>query len=296
MRIICLLPLLWLVSACSIQFAPYERGYTPDEIAVIADERFREHSREEAFVTGVVNAVLDRDGEALTTYLNPAVVTATIDRDLDGFYNQFPTRAPDRLDMITYQSNLSQTGNGPDTLTIRVEYVFVYSDFSPVFLTMTGQAQGADRITASNLRSQILDSANWSAPADLGTLRQTVRALGIISPLILVIAFASWVAVARRLRRRLVWLFVLLATTPSFAFNWASQEIQLLAPSLEGIDGITRFELIEWIVTGVQVSRAGDYQPWVITVGLPVGALWFLFLLVSRRIEMKPELAPTKDD
>lgn len=291
-RVFILLPVIWLLAGCSMQFAPYQRGPSPAAIEAFAAQRFEEHEREKAFVYGIFDAVRNQNRDALVSYLSPAVIRPTLERDLTGFYGNFPTRAPARVDMVSFQSNLNQQTGAADTLTLKVEYVFVYETFDPVLLTVTGEAAGAGPLQAVNVRSQTLNPYHWSAPGELGTQRQIVRALAIASPLTLILAFSLWIAVAGRIRRRAIWLVALLSTTPTFVFNWSTRDWSLLAPAFEKIDGIWRFEAVEWIVTGVQVSRTGDYHPWLITIGLPIGALWFLFKLASGSIERRPQLAP----
>lgn len=286
-RVLILVPLMVLLTGCSVQFSPYQRGLSPEEIDAFARQRFQLHEREQVFVDAMLNAVRDRNGEALTALLSPTIIAPTLERDLAGFYGQFPTRTPERIDMVTFQSNLNQVGTGPDTLTLKVEYVFVYENFAPVFLTVTGQAEGAEDIRAINVRSQTLDPSYWQVTGEDGTLRKVIRWIAIGTPITLVIAVSFWLANLRHMRRPIIWLITLLATTPTFAFDWATQNFSLLAPSLDQIEGIWRFEGVEWIVTGVQVTRGGDYHPWIITIGLPLGALWFLFKMMTGGVERR---------
>lgn len=276
-----------LLSACSAKLNPYERGLTTEQIEIRAQARFEDHHRERDFVQGVLGSVRAQDRETLIRFLAPSLVSPTIQRDFDSFFSNFPNRAPQTIDMVGYQTNLEQQTGRADRLTLQVEYVFNYEGYGPVYLTMTGVADGAASLRAINLNSSLLDAAQWQPQSQLGTTRQLVRVLAIASPLILLIALAVWVSRARQLRRRLIWLVVILATSPTFAFNWASRDFNILAPTLESIDGVWHFDLVQWVPFGLQLAKSGDYAPWIITIGLPLGALWFLIKLASGRIELR---------
>lgn len=292
LRLILLLPAVLLMAACSVQFDPYQRGATSDEIGAFVEARFERNSREAIFFTGLRSAIDAKDGTALLPLLAPAIIADTVETDMAQFFAQFPDLPLERADLVTYRFNLDQSGDGPDQLSVTAEYVYNYETAQPVFLTVTGEAAGSDPIRAVNLRSQVLDPANWTPPKQLGPIRQGVRAIAYATPVILFLAFAFWLAMPR-LKHRYLWLVAIFATTPTFTFNWATQSLNALAPTLEqGDDGIWRFEAVEWIVTGVQVSRLGDYHPWIITVGMPLGACWFLFRAMAGRLERKS--APEK--
>lgn len=277
------------LAGCSAQLQPYERGLTPDQISSFAEARFTEHHRERDFVQGVLGSVQTEDRDTLILYLAPGLISPTLDRDMDGFFSNFPSRAPQRVDMVGYHTNLDQQTGSPDRLTLNVEYVFDYEGYGPVFLTVTGVADGANSLRIINLNSQLLEVGQWQPRGALGSIRQSVRVLAIASPIILLIALAVWMVNARRLRRRLIWLITLLATSPTFAFNWASQHLSVRAPALSFTDGVWSFDLVEWIPLGIRLEKTGDYSPWIITVGLPVGALFFLFQVLNRGVEFRDQ-------
>lgn len=291
------------LAGCSMHLDPYQRGSSTEEIERFAEERFETQHRERDFVRGVLGSVRAQDRETLVRFLAPNLVSPTLQRDLDGFFGNFPSNRPATVEMIGYQTNLDQQNGRPDRLTLRVEYIFDYEGYGPVLFSMTGLAEGAASLRAINLQSRLVERAQWQPQGTLGSTRQTVRVLGIAAPLILVLALLVWLRMASRLRRRLIWLGALLATSPTFSFNWASQDIQLLAPRLTQSDGRWDFDLIAWIPTGVQFAKAGDYNAWIITIGLPLGALWFLFKTLTKRIELReeplaaaaPELQLTQD-
>ncbi|WP_300528439.1 hypothetical protein [Maricaulis sp.] len=288
LRLLLLLPAVVMTAACSVQFEPYQRGDTTEEIAAYIEVRFGQNAREAAFFSALEDAVTDKDGPALLPLLAPRIISDSIDSDMASFFGEFPDTAPQRSDIVTYRFNRDQSGNGPDQLSVTAEFVYIYADTNPVFMTVSGEAAGSDPIRVINLRAQPLDPRNWAAPAELGPIRQAVRAIAYATPVILILAFALWLAMPR-LKHRYLWLIAIFATTPTFTFNWASQSINALAPTLERSDeGVWRIELVEWIITGVQLSRVGDYHPWIITIGLPLGASWFLFRAIAGRLEKKP--------
>lgn len=289
LRLVLLVPAVLLTAACSVQFEPYKRGATSEEIGAFVDARLSQNSREATFFSALRGAIDAKDGTALLPLLAPAIVADTVEADMAQFFAQFPDLPLQHADLVTYRFNLDQSGDGPDQLSVTAEYVYLYETAQPVFLTVTGEAAGSDPIRAIILRSQVLNPANWAPPEELGPIRKGVRVIAYATPVILFLAFSIWLAMPR-LKHRYFWLIAIFATTPTFTFNWATQSLNALAPSLErGDDGIWRLEAVEWIVTGVQLSRLGDYHPWIITIGLPLGACWFLFRAGAGRLERKPQ-------
>jgi hypothetical protein len=81
------------------------------------------------------------------------------------------------------------------------------------------------------------------------------------------ISVAVYVARARGMPRRWLWIIVSLIAVPTFVINWTTGDIS--------------FEILSFLLFGGAATSSGPASPWIVSFGLPVGAL-LAYLRASR--------------
>ncbi|WP_300545705.1 hypothetical protein [Maricaulis sp.] len=270
---ILLLPLLAAVSACSVQVQPYLRGPTADEIATMSDKIGDEVDR--AFIREIYRAALDRDRAVLTSAFVDEIGQADLETGFTSFYQYMPEDRPVRSDLVTWVFNTHVMNDADPVHTLTAEYVLEASNGQLHHLYMQSRRAGGGDPRMASLISNHLPTNGFEMPDRWGWLRMLMAGLAIASPLVLFAAISVRLRI-HNLEKPILWTAAILITAPTFTFNWTSQAIDVIAPFVQTGGTTVNVSLFSWIVTGSQVARAGDYHPWMLTIGLPLGAAWFL--------------------
>ncbi len=150
--------------------------------------------------------------------------------------------------------NLIYEFDGPGDLGVRIQ---------------TARENG--RIVIENAYFQPLPHAlvasNGFSFAGKGPLHYVVLLLAVAIPLLMIYALIKlWRS--KTMRWRWAWTIFILLGFFKFTFNWTTGYYSLSLLSLQ--------------LLGVSVLRASQYQPWLVALSVPVGALWVLYRQSTR--------------
>jgi hypothetical protein len=286
-----LMPLLLAVTACSVQVVPVVRGESSAELEASRNDSIT--AEEAAFTTQVYDAVLAVDQDWLRAAFVDGITPEAMETGLAEFYSSIPDKTLARADIIAF-SRGSELVENQRVHTAQTEYVLVTPEEALTYLRIIIRRTGDEAWEIQNLWSFTVDPATFAIPEQPGGLRNFIRALAIASPSLIVLALlVSWNV--RRLKRRILWTAAIVITAPTIAFNWSTQALHILSPGLAQNGEELNLTLINWVMTGTQISRVGDYHPWILTIGLPMGAIWFLLKWAFGGLALTPRPNDTMD-
>lgn len=277
-----LMPLVLALSACSVQLQPYQRGASADDFATYADDHLE--AEERAFLDEVFSAALDRDQAFLTDVFVDTVATSDLENAFPSFFANLPSEQPERVDIVGISRPRLA---GIDQTALMLEYMLVGPQGGHNYLRIAVRRDEAGDWRLYNLRALTYDRAIFANPDQLGAFRTIMLVLALASPALVLIALGVSFAI-RGLKRRLLWTIAIIFPLPTIAFNWSTQSLQILAPTLERSGDTVTPQLVSWVMTGAQLSKAGDYHPWILTIGLPLGAAWFLTKWMLGELARRP--------
>jgi hypothetical protein len=121
-----------------------------------------------------------------------------------------------------------------------------------------------------------LETANAFTRAHLSAIRLIWLALALLMP-VLTIGLAVWV-LRTRMRRRWLWAIVALIASPAFALNWTT--------------GHPVGQVNIFLLFGGAAMRGSSAAPWIISFGLPLGAIVSYFRYRAWREAVTRNAAP----
>tara|TARA_R100001086_G_scaffold204796_1_gene120670 strand:+ start:521 stop:1387 length:867 start_codon:yes stop_codon:yes gene_type:complete len=74
-------------------------------------------------------------------------------------------------------------------------------------------------------------------------------------------------------QRKWLWIPFILIGFWGFKFNWTTGEVVFILLNIK--DGMVNFSLFNLNLLGAGYLRAGMFTPWIITIALPIGPVWY---------------------
>jgi hypothetical protein len=274
------------LAGCSIRIQPVSFGMSPDQVETMADENMRPDETE--LVDRGYNALIDRQPEIIFDDLALHLQNDQGREALAQMASQFPAGPPVRSDLITFRLNTFTSASGEERRTLSKDWAVTFDDgrVMVVFIQIIQVNDGPIRIEGYRFREA--DPALWAEPETLGPARIAVLVVAGLTPLLILGGIVAVFRI-RRLRRRWLWLLVCVITVPTVQFNWSTENLSVLAPTVASGEGNWSLQLMIWVVTGVEIAKAGDYHPWLITIGMPLGALLFWFRYATGTLARKDD-------
>jgi hypothetical protein len=242
-------------------------GCTPGQMmereAATPEAQFGRELLEKLFA-GLFEPVLER--------FVPEAKPADLDKQLHAFVVGLPHKPPVRVRLIGFHA-LYQAGAAKQ---VQLTFEWEYSEAS-VLASIGLQGQVPD-LQVYNLTVQRLTGTLEHLNA-LTLAGKPGRYWAFVIAAVVVVAFILFTAVlwwrTPGLRRRWLWLALVLLGTGKLSLNWTTGQITTQPISVQ--------------LLGVGLSRAGAYGPWDLSVAVPGGAI--VFLIVRRGRRRGPTLA-----
>ncbi|MEN0652880.1 MULTISPECIES: hypothetical protein [Hyphobacterium] len=275
------------VSACSVRIQPFSPGASPEQIEDMADRSMT--AEESALVTQAYEALLSRQPETVFDSLAAHLQTDASLIMLEDMATAFPDEAPVRSDRITFHLNTVTASTGDTRRTVTNQWALTYENGEVISVFIRLVTGDGEPLHIESYNYAEANPAAWAPPERLTPAHFAVIAAGIAFPLIILVTLVAIFRI-RRIKRRWLWVIAAIITVPTVQFGWTFGQFAWLAPAIHGGGGSWSMQLMVWVATGVEVTRIGIYQPWIVTLGVPLGAVWFWLRYLTGGIARKPEV------
>jgi len=205
------------------------------------------------------------DIAAIEARIDPSLKAPGLNDTLQKIADILPDDKPDSVTLVG--ANVNTSG---DERTANLTYQFGYGE--RWFLANCALKKTGNTLTIFGISAQPMDKALQKASFDLqgkSPRHYAILVAGIVFVLISVFALIMCV-MERGLRRKWAWILFIILGIGDLTLNWATGETTLSLATLQ-------------IFSAGAVSEM--YGAWMISVGLPLGAMWYLarrFLLNHR--------------
>jgi hypothetical protein len=218
---------------------------------------------EQATAKQYIEQLQNRDFSAIEHIVAPAIAGPTLESTLTKMADLLPAGPPTSIQLVGAH-RMSSLSDGSTTVDLTFEYRFrdrfVLADIATK--TTNGKLEISDFHIQPEAES--LATRNRFTLAGKTPIQYLVLVYAVLVALFTLGVLVACIRTPIR-RRKWLWIIFILLGIGKWSVNWATGQwgIQLLA---------------------VQVFSAGSYAdlfgPWIISVSVPLGAIWFLF---SRR-------------
>lgn len=262
------------------------------------------------FLAACSFSAMDHDPEAV--FRNPAAYAETdhvIDfirnRDAEGFWSTWVAEAEGDLALRRTMTKLFDALPGEGALKIDRFYAELRTggaeyDHVPVYLSVYDVESGGEFAQLTIAVVPENDACCYTSHASLipaerrpstyndftlegkGWVHYLMFALLIFMP-VFMIATAVLCFVEKRVSRRWLWIPFILIGFWGVAFNWTTGEVQ--NDLVNFAQGRLNISFIKLHLLGAGFTTAGYFQPWILTIGSPIGAIVYYF---QRRVS-KPK-------
>lgn len=218
---------------------------------------------EQATAKQYIEQLQNRDFSEIEHVVAPAIAGPTLESTLTKMADLLPAGPPTSIQLVGAH-RMSSLSDGSTTVDLTFEYRF--GDRLVLAGLATKTTQGKLEITNFHIQpeAESLATRNRFTLAGRTPLQYIVLVYAVLVALFTLGVLVACIRTPIR-RGKWVWIIFILLGLGKFSVNWAT--------------GQWRIELL-----AVQVFSAGSYAdlfgPWIISVSMPLGAIWFLF---SRR-------------
>jgi hypothetical protein len=224
---------------------------------------------EQATAKQYIEQLQNRDFSAIEHIVASGIAGPTLESTLTKMADLLPAGPPTSIQLVGAH-RMSSLSDGSTTVDLTFEYRFgdrfVLADIA------TETTDGNLEITDFHIQpeAESLATRNRFTLAGKTPLQYLVLVYAVLVALFTLGVLAACIRTPIR-RRKWLWIIFILLGIGRFSVNWATGQwgIQLLA---------------------VQVFSAGSYAdlfgPWIISVSVPLGAIWFMFS--RRRLQDTP--------
>lgn len=213
---------------------------------------------ESAAAQDVVAKIAARDHAAIDAMMDPAHRPADLPGVLDKMSSLLPAVAPKSVRTVGANTMHRSAATTYD-LTLEYEYPDSWLVAGVVF------ERRDDRLYLQGVtllpRKQSMAEENRFTLQGKGPLHYVVLALAVVIPLFILYALVCCIR-TRGEKRKWLWLLCIAVGVLQFRLDWAS--------------GAWDVQLLSFQLLGAGVVKSGPVSPWVLSVGVPLGAILFL--------------------
>lgn len=206
----------------------------------------------------VVAKIAARDFAAVDAAMDPAHRPPNLQEALEKMSGLVPAGTPRSMQVVG-----AYTMRSAAATTYQLTYEYEYPTGWLVAAVLLERRDDKLRVQGINFvpRTQSMASENGFTLAGKGPLHYVVLVLAVVIPLFVI--YALVLCFRTRFRKR-KWLWVLFVGVGlmQFNFNWAT--------------GAWSLQPISFLLLGLGVMKSGPVAPWVVTLGVPFGAIIFL--------------------
>jgi hypothetical protein len=217
--------------------------------------------------TECLDLVRAGDIAALEARIDPSLKAPDLHATLQNIADILPDGKPDSVTLVG--ANVNTNGDGR---TANLTYQFGYGE--RWFMANCALKKTGNTLTILGISAQPLEKALQKASFDLGgktPKHYAILVAGIV--FVLISVFALIVCIMERgLRRKWAWILFIILGIGDLTLNWATGETTLSVATVQLFSASAVAEM---------------YGAWMISIGLPLGAMWYL----ARRFLLNPRPA-----
>ncbi len=233
----------------------------------------------EPVLAELLAAVSDHDLERFRPYLNPEIDPTVIDSALPQILDALPAGAPADVRLTSATLSASTAISTGSQRTLSTVHTLTWDEQILLLrLEMTSRETGQWMIDSFRLTSPAPGEAATSP--DFSELSLSHKIFGAAAILVPLFVLCTLIAMFRtpRVKRRVLWtLFIALVCYPQFAINWSSGAWWLASPAMQTSESGVHLSLFDFMLLGAGIAREGMFGPWIVSVCVPLGALFFWY-------------------
>ena len=206
----------------------------------------------------VVAKVAARDFAAIDAAMDPAQRPPNLQEALEKMAVMVPAGTPKSVKVVGTNTMRSSAAT-----TYHLTYEYEYPSGWLVAAVLLERRDDKLLLQGINFvpRTQSLESENSFTFAGKGPLHYVVLVLAVAIPLFVIYALVLCFR-TRFAKRKWLWVLFVGVGLMQFNFNWAS--------------GAWNVQPVSFVLLGLGVVKSGPVAPWVVTLGVPFGAIIFL--------------------
>jgi len=192
---------------------------------------------------------------------DPALSAIDVRAQLVKMAEQFPAEEPTSIKIL--RARITQVSTDLSRNDMAFEYLF---PSAPVLVSIALHKRGAGTTVAAFSALRIPEHFNDFTLSGRNALQYTVLALAVLVPLFTLYALVVCLRTklpSTTVWHRWAWVLAIVFSLGRFSIDWMT--------------GVWTFQPVSLLLFGVGAMRSlNGYGPWVLTIGLPVGAAAFL--------------------
>tara|TARA_R110002072_G_scaffold20059_3_gene73598 strand:+ start:231 stop:1094 length:864 start_codon:yes stop_codon:yes gene_type:complete len=245
-------------------FSQYLERLVPDDARVALDS--------------VLEAVSKHDPDTLAALVNPQFDAAQIETSLAGMIELLPAGPASETRLTTINIRSFTATDSQSTRTLATLHTMDWAERSFAVRTELVSVGGAAwYIQVLRVQDITAEATPTPSLAELGLSQKIMGSLAILVPLFVIFTLIAMFRTPQ-IKRRVLWtLFILLGCYPQFAVNWSTGVWRMVSPAIHATDSGFNFKFLDILFLGASVMREGLVGPWIISVCIPAGALFFWY-------------------
>jgi hypothetical protein len=251
--------LLWVAAGCSRESL----------VKSMASEE------EQALAVEVIKTLHSGSAEQARALMNPKCNRATSDTDLHGLKERMADINPADGVLVGYFSE-KNIGGGNSQTTLNYEYKLNDHSYRMVSVLLDTSSKPATLLGCHLANSKV--SALAVSSFDLKNkppINHIIFVLAILIPLFSLFALIQ--CIRTKVRRKWLWILFILFSFGSISLNWGTSDLH--------------FTLVQFQLFGAGCGQ-GVGGPWMLTIGFPLGAIWFLVKRKALTLVPSPKETP----
>ncbi|WP_342617096.1 hypothetical protein [Rhodoferax sp. GW822-FHT02A01] len=218
---------------------------------------------ESTFAKEFFQKIQSKDFESVKSQIDPALASQVPDEKLIEIAGYFPSGNLLSTELIGSQVNVVNSNwQGNFTFEYHFEHGWVVSNV--VLTRVNGKLLVMGFHVYQTQASQ--KEINKFSLAGKSPLQYSVFAFVILTPLFILVTLITSIRTPIP-KRKWLWILFILGGIGTISVNWTT--------------GDFGFQVVQYQLFGAGAFAAGEYAPWVLTVGLPIGAIAFWFMRVK---------------
>jgi hypothetical protein len=257
--------LLWVASGCSRESASkLVQRMAPDE--------------EQALAVKAIQTLRDGTDAQARALMNPKCNQATSDTDLHQLQEQIADINPADGVLVGYFSE-KNIGGGNSQTTLNYEYKLNDHSYQIISVLLDTSSKPSTLLGCHLTKSKVsaMDAFSFSLK-NKPPINHIIFVLAILIPLFSLFALVQ--CIRTKVRRKWLWILFILFSFGSISLNWNTSDLH--------------FTLIQFQLFGAGCGQ-GMGGPWMLSIGFPLGAIWFLVKRKALTLAPTPETSPDED-
>lgn len=212
--------------------------------------------------------------DEIIAHADPSLDAGNVRAELDKMAAQFPAEAPKSVKLVRSRvvDGMDPAGNQAQRVEMMYEYLFPSASvLANVALKRTASAT----MIVSFNAARIPDDFNDFTLAGRSTAHYVALLFALAVPVLTLWTLIVCLRMPMETTQKVLWCLFIAVSIGRFSIDWVT-----------GLWTATPLALLPFGVTAVR--NLGGYGPWVVSVGLPVGAIAFHFWRARKRAGAAP--------